>query len=82
MSLAERLDTVRAAGAARLPKEAQAVMHAATDSLRASGILDRVPKAGAIAPGFTLPNTQGQPVDSAALLRRGPLVLTFYRGRW
>ena len=82
MSLAERLDTVRAAAATRLPKEAQAVMHAATEHLRASGILDRVPKPGAAAPAFTLSNTQGQPVESAALLRRGPLVVTFYRGRW
>jgi hypothetical protein len=82
MSLAERLDAVRAAAATRLPKEAQAVMHAATDRLRTSGILDRVPTVGAVAPPFTLPNTNGQPVASAALLARGPLVVTFYRGRW
>ena len=82
MSLAERLDAVRTAAATRLPKEAQAVMHAATDGLRASGILDRVPKVGTVAPPFTLPNTNGQLVESTALLARGPLVVTFYRGRW
>jgi peroxiredoxin len=39
-------------------------------------------KAGAAAPDFALPNGDERIVDSAALLARGPLVVTFYRGRW
>ncbi len=31
---------------------------------------------------FELPDSEGEPVRSAALLERGPLVLTFYRGLW
>jgi peroxiredoxin len=57
-------------------------MHRATDELRASGIMDRVVKVGAPAPDFALPNVAAQPVSLAALRTRGPVVLSFYRGRW
>ena len=33
-------------------------------------------------PPFLLPNAEGSLVDSADLLARGPLVLTFFRGSW
>ena len=33
-------------------------------------------------PDFALPNADETLVDSRALLARGPLVVTFYRGRW
>jgi peroxiredoxin len=39
-------------------------------------------KAGDRMPGFLLPNAEGQLVDSAELLARGPLVVTFFRGGW
>jgi hypothetical protein len=52
-------------------------------------VLTRVPalhntaKAGALAPAFTLSNTEGKPVQLADLLRgrRGALLI-FYRGYW
>jgi len=37
---------------------------------------------GDLAPPFTLDDPEGHPVTSAALLSRGPLVVTFYRGVW
>ena len=37
---------------------------------------------GAAAPDFTLPDAFGDDVHLAALLRNGPVVLTFYRGAW
>jgi peroxiredoxin len=39
-------------------------------------------KKGDKAPMFCLPNAAGKSVDAAALLKRGPMVLTFYRGTW
>ena len=33
-------------------------------------------------PGFLLPNAEGRLIDSAGLLARGPLVVTFFRGDW
>jgi hypothetical protein len=82
MSLQEKLDAYKVEFVKKVPAEKAAVMHRATDDLRASGILDRILKAGNNAPEFTLPNTRGENVSSAGLLRRGPLVVTFYRGLW
>jgi hypothetical protein len=82
MSLEEKLAGIREMAKTRQTPEVRAVMHQATEDLRASGIMDRVVKAGAPAPDFTLPNVAGQPVSLAAQRARGPVVLSFYRGRW
>ena len=82
MSLEERLAAIREMGKTRQPPEVRAVMQKAIDDLRASGIMERVGLVGAPAPDFTLPNASGQPVSLAALRARGPVVLSFYRGRW
>jgi len=39
-------------------------------------------KIGEKAPHFNLPNAQGELVDLEALVKQGPLVITFYRGNW
>jgi len=39
-------------------------------------------KVGGRAPDFALPDGDGRIVSSKDLLGRGPLVVTFYRGRW
>ncbi|MFA9461570.1 peroxiredoxin-like family protein [Thiohalorhabdus methylotrophus] len=39
-------------------------------------------KVGAEAPGFRLPNAFGEPISLAEYLKKGPVVLTFYRGAW
>jgi hypothetical protein len=82
MSLEEKLAAIREMAKTRQPSEVRAVMHKAIEDLRASGIMDRVAKVGAPAPDFALPNVAGQPVSLAALRARGPVVLSFYRGRW
>ena len=82
MTLAETLQGIREASAKRIPPERAAIMHRATDELRASGIMKRVIKVGAPLPDFALPNAYGQEVRSTDLLAKGPLVLTFFRGSW
>jgi len=64
------------------PADVVATMHRAVEELRASGAANRVLKVGDRAPEFVLPNSAEQPIDSRALLAKGPLVVTFYRGRW
>ena len=39
-------------------------------------------KIGEKAPVFVLPNAQGESVELASLLKKGPVVITFYRGSW
>jgi hypothetical protein len=82
MTLEERLEAIRTAAKTRIPPEARAIMERSIDDLRASGILNRVTKVGEKAPEFTLPNATGRSVSLAELLVRGPVVLSFYRGRW
>jgi peroxiredoxin len=42
----------------------------------------RAPQVGGEAPDFALPAGNGESVRLSALLRRGPVVLIFYRGEW
>ena len=82
MALQEKLDSIREAARTRIPPETRAVMECSVDELRASGIVQRVARVGQPAPEFTLPNAAGTPVSLAGLRARGPVVLSFYRGRW
>lgn len=82
MGLREALAAMRVEREAKRNPDWVQVMHRATDDLRDSGIAQRVIKPGSRAPVFSLPNTQGERIDSAQLLQRGPLVVSFYRGVW
>jgi AhpC/TSA family len=82
MTLEERLATIREQSKTRMPPEARAVLLRSVDDLRGSGIMQRVARVGSPAPDFTLPNASGQLVSLAELRARGPVVLSFYRGRW
>jgi hypothetical protein len=82
MALQETLDAMREMSKTRIPPEARAVMERSIEDLRASGIMSRVARVGQAAPDFTLPNAAGRPVGLKELLTRGPVVLSFYRGRW
>jgi hypothetical protein len=64
------------------PHEVIEKMHRATAELKASGIEDRALKVGDRAPSFTLFNQDHVQVASEELLRRGPLVVSFFRGHW
>src|SRR5579871_5801740 len=57
-------------------------MHRATDELIASGAAAHAKKAGDVAPSFALQDPDGNVVSSEALLAKGPLIVTFYRGVW
>jgi peroxiredoxin len=51
-------------------------------TLVASGLTETSLKVGARMPDFDLPNVEGRFVASQALLERGPLVVSFFRGGW
>ena len=82
MSLKEDLQSLRARAEAKRAPEVVAAMRRAVEELRASGAPDRVLRAGAPAPHFALPDAEENIVESVDLLAEGPLVVTFYRGRW
>ncbi len=62
--------------------EIVAMMHRATAELKASGIESRALKIGDHAPDFTLFNQDHVAVLSKDLLRKGPMVVSFFRGHW
>ena len=82
MTLQARLDTMRKQFEATAPPEALAVMHRATDDLLASGIMDDVLNVGERAPDFSLFDQHGSLISASALLSKGPVVISFYRGVW
>lgn len=87
MTLQAKLDAFKADFVAgkppfNAPAEIHPVMARATAELIASGQAGRALKAGDEAPSFILNDPEGQPVSSADLLARGPLVISFYRGVW
>ena len=82
MKLQEKLDRQKKNFVKSAPPEAVAVMQQALEDLRNSGILEGTVKVGDSAPGFTLQNYDGRAVGLQDLLQEGPVVLSFYRGRW
>ena len=87
MSLQNQLDAFREQFESggppfNVPRTVIETVHREIKELTSSGQLDRVTKVGALAPGFALKDSDGQVVKSAELLKRGPLVVTFYRGAW
>lgn len=82
MPLQDTLDAMRASYESKLPPEIVDTMHHATEELLQSGVMDRVLKVGDQAPQFSLPDHNGDMVDSEDWLNKGPLVVGFYRGVW
>ena len=83
MSLQDKLDAFRADFEGnKAPPQVVAVMRKATADLIASGQAEGALKPGMRAPEFALPDAHGVVVRSADMLKKGPLVLTFYRGVW
>jgi hypothetical protein len=87
-SLKDALDTIRRAAEGdgikpgRISPDELKIMHRVTEDQRASGFWARMPKPGEPGPIFTLANQDGVDVSSVALVARGPLVMSFFRGRW
>ena len=82
MSLQEKLNAYKEGMVKKAPKEALEIMHRATEDLRHSTIMEGVVKVGDKAPEFELQNTSQEPVRLKKLLSDGPVVLSFYRGKW
>jgi peroxiredoxin len=81
MSLKEQLAEYRAGWFKRVPVERQAIMERHIAELR-SGLVKTALKAGDRAPAIVLGSAKGKTVDVSALLKHGPVIVTFYRGGW
>jgi hypothetical protein len=81
VSLKRRLKAIADGLSAQAP-EASAALHGFIEDLRATGIEDRVLRVGDRAPAFELEAAHGSRLSLDSLIGRGPVILTFYRGRW
>lgn len=82
MNLKQELSRERDHWASVLDTPTVALINRANDALRTHEVLGRAVAEGDRAPNFRLPNAQGGSVELHALLKQGPVVLTFYRGQW
>jgi peroxiredoxin len=82
MSLKEQLAEYRTGWHQRVPAERQAIMQRHIDALRNGPISRNTLKVGDRAPAIVLGNAKGETVDVGTLLRKGPVIVTFYHGGW
>ncbi|GAN77115.1 peroxiredoxin-like family protein [Acidisphaera rubrifaciens] len=87
MTLQARLDAFKTDFEAgkppyNVPHSVIETMHRATDELIASGAARHALKVGDTAPAFMLADPEGRIVSLDALLSKGPLIISFYRGVW
>jgi len=81
-ALGARLEAKAEAFRSKAPTDKQKLYASGIEQVRSSGVEKSARNVGDRAPDFTLPDAAGKPVHLADLLRRGPVVLTWYRGGW
>lgn len=80
--LRKRIEEFQEAFLPKAPKEIVEAMRRGTENLVRSGIAEQALKGSMKVPDFSLPSQNGEVVRLQDLLRRGPTVVTFYRGGW
>jgi peroxiredoxin len=82
LSLAQQLEELTTKLRALVPAERLAVIEEEVERLKQVAIAEGALKRGDTAPAFGIPDGDGMVWRSEDLLRNGPMVLVFYRGRW
>ncbi len=82
MSLSAQIAQFQRERLGSMPAELRNTLMADTMQLIQSGLAAQSVKSGELAPSFVLPNAVGKAVVFAELLKKGPLVINFYRGAW
>ena len=81
-TLRRALADLRAEKDAARDPVATAIMNRATEQLAASPIMESVVKQGDTAPMFARPDLDGETVRLRSVLKDGPAIVSFFRGRW
>src|SRR5262249_50569679 len=82
MPLQQQLDDLTTKLRSLVPADRLAIMDRGAEELVSSRVCDCAQGVGGRAPNFALPDGDGVLWRSEELLRTGPLVIVFYRGRW
>jgi len=81
-TLSEQLEEFLAGWTQRVPAERRVKTERHIAHLAETGFGQRGKRVGDRAPAIVLPDVHGRSFDVASLLKKGPVVLTFYRGGW
>mgnify|MGYP005991044181 CR=1 FL=1 len=81
-TLKEVLDDKKNTFEATAPEEKLAIYAEGIADVQNSGIYEKAKKVGDKAPNFKLKNALGKEITLADYLKKGPVVLTWYRGGW
>jgi peroxiredoxin len=82
MKFSDQLNSLTADVFAKASTDYGSALEAMRKVIQDSVILGSAPRAGQVFPLFSLPDANGSIVSASELLKRGPLVVAFYRGGW
>ncbi|MEI8669503.1 peroxiredoxin-like family protein [Pseudoalteromonas sp. B131b] len=82
MSLKAQIDAYNVQKEAKLPADVLALMNTTNEELIAQHIKDNALQIGQKVENFSLANHKGENVELADLLKKGPVIISFYRGGW
>ncbi|MBH0019047.1 AhpC/TSA family protein [Pseudoalteromonas sp. SWXJ133] len=82
MSLKAQIDAYNVQKDAKLPAHVLALMNTTNEELIAQHIKDNALQIGQKVENFSLANHKGENIDLADLLKKGPVIISFYRGGW
>ncbi|WP_220764468.1 peroxiredoxin-like family protein [Flavobacterium sp. UMI-01] len=82
MSLQETLNNAKSAWEAKAPLEVQEIYAEGINDVIHQNVILNAKKNGDMASNFVLTNATGNPVELHDYLKKGPVVLTWYRGGW
>ena len=81
-TLREQLQAREDAGSGKVTPEVKEEFKKGIEAIKTAKIVEGAKQVGDLAPDFTLKNATGKEVSLAAELKKGPVVLTWYRGGW
>ncbi len=82
LTLTDQLRLMKEASAKKLPPEKAKAMQDATDKLRKSNLAEKAFRVGQNMPNFSLPDAHGKIIHLKDLLKKGSVIISFYRGSW
>lgn len=81
-SLQSKLDARKQNWEAKASDEKKRVYGEGIDAVKTSGVLEAAKNVGDKAPDFSLTNAKQETVSLSDYLKKGPVILTWYRGGW
>lgn len=82
MTLKDKLYEMKAEMESNIPNEIKDIMQRANRQLELSGILEKGLKVGDEMIDIMLTDSTGNKIQLSSVLKKGPMVLTFFRGQW